>query len=286
MPAPRVLRHAAAFQKTLESARRQGKKVGFVPTMGALHPGHLSLVQRARKECGLVAVSIFVNPTQFGPKEDYTRYPRTLRQDLRLLSTAGPVLVFAPAAGEVYPEGGAASVSLQGPLVEHWEGASRPGHFNGVATVVAKLFGLVGPCRAYFGLKDYQQVCVVRRLVADLFLPVQTVACPTVRESDGLALSSRNRYLSPAERKSAPLLHQALQAAKARIRAGERKASVVRRSVLQVLERERRFRLDYFAVADPDTLAPLEKIPGRVWLGIAARLGNTRLIDNLSVEKN
>lgn len=262
----------------------QGKgRLGFVPTMGALHAGHLSLVQRARRECPRVAVSIFVNPTQFGPKEDFKKYPRTEQADLALLQAAGQLAVFAPAVEEVYPAGLSVSVDVEGPLTRVWEGKIRPGHFKGVATVVAKLFGLVQPDRAYFGSKDYQQLTVVRQMAAGLLLPVEIVACPTLREKDGLAMSSRNRYLSPAERVQAPRLYQALRSAAAALHRGERNAARVRQTGLKMLKGTS-FRLDYFAVADPVTLQPLARTRGRTWLAVAARLGKTRLIDNIVVE--
>lgn len=276
----KLIRTAREFRAWNEKGKG---KLGFVPTMGALHAGHLSLVQRARRECPRVAVSIFVNPTQFGPGEDFKKYPRTEQADLALLQAAGQLAVFAPAVEEIYPSGLALSVDVEGPLTRVWEGRSRPGHFKGVATVVAKLFGLVQPDRAYFGSKDYQQLTVIRQMTAGLLLPLEIVACPTLREKDGLAMSSRNRYLSPGERAQAPRLYQALRAAAVALNQGERNAARIREAGLKKLKGTA-FKMDYFAVADPGTLQPLKKVQGRTWLAVAARLGKTRLIDNIVVE--
>jgi pantoate--beta-alanine ligase len=278
----KLVRTAAALRRDLAKLKRP---LGFVPTMGALHPGHLSLVRRARRECASVAVSIFVNPTQFAPGEDFRRYPRTLQADLALLSQAGSLVVFAPEARELYPEGAETWVEVGGDLPELWEGKARPGHYRGVATVVAKLFGLVQPERAYFGLKDYQQFKVVQGLVEGLRLPIHLVGCPTLREADGLAMSSRNRYLGPEERRQAPLVFESLKAAGRAAAQGAGRPALVRKAGLSVLSRGS-FKVDYFAVADPDTLRPLGRIPekGKVWLAVAARLGKTRLIDNLVVK--
>jgi pantoate--beta-alanine ligase len=224
-----------------------------------------------------------VNPAQFGPKEDFGKYPRTLQADLKLLGSAGDLAVLAPSVEEMYPRGAAASVEVEGDLTRLWEGKSRPGHFKGVATVVAKLFAVVAPDRAYFGSKDYQQVAVVRRMTAALLMPVEIVACPTFREKDGLAMSSRNRYLSPAERRQAPRLYQALQAAARAVKSGEPDPALVRQAGLKALAGSG-FKVDYFAVASPLTLEPMKKVTGSVWLAVAARLGTTRLIDNLVVK--
>ncbi len=279
---PRLFKTGASLEAFLRPPRRAGKRVGFVPTMGALHAGHLSLVRRARRECGAVVVSIFVNPTQFGRGEDFGRYPRTLKRDLELLAALKPDAVFAPGEAEMYPPEAATWVEVEGPLTRRLEGAFRPGHFRGVATVVAGLFLLVRPDRAYFGLKDYQQYLVVRKMVRDLHFPLKVVGCPTERERDGLALSSRNRYLDPEERRLAPLLHRSLE------RAGE----LLRREGLPVGEvlrraraplREGGFHIDYFSLVDPETLAGL-KGPALPALAVAAvRLGRTRLIDNLLI---
>jgi pantoate--beta-alanine ligase len=275
--------------RTLEEMRQARAaltgSVGFVPTMGYLHEGHLSLVRRARSECQHVVVSIFVNPTQFGPGEDYQRYPRDEARDLALLEREGVDLVFVPSAAEMYPEGFATWVEVSGPLTERLEGASRPGHFRGVATVVLKLFNLVQPHRAYFGEKDAQQLLVVRRMVADLNLPVEIVPCPTVREPDGLAMSSRNVYLSPEERTQALALSRALELARRLVREeGLRDAAELRRRLEDFLRRSPGVGLDYVSVAHPETLAELERIEGPALVLLAARVGPARLIDNALIE--
>jgi pantoate--beta-alanine ligase len=254
-------------------------RFGLVPTMGALHAGHLSLVRRAKAECRHVGVSIFVNPTQFGPNEDFTKYPRTLEQDLRLLEPLGVDVVWAPPPEEVYPPGAQTWVTVDhvsAPL----EGARRPGHFRGVTTVVAKLFNAFTPDRAYFGQKDAQQAAVLKRMVQDLNFPLEVVVCPIIREPDGLALSSRNRYLSPEERRSAIVLYRALCAAQAALDGGERDASRVRAGMAEILAAEPLARADYVSAADPDTLEELDQIDAQVLLSLAVRMGTTRLIDN------
>jgi pantoate--beta-alanine ligase len=253
---------------------------GFVPTMGYLHEGHLSLVRRARAENDRVAVSVFVNPTQFGPHEDYARYPRDLERDLRLLEPLGVDLVFVPSVEEMYPPGFQTWVIVE-EVSRPLEGASRPGHFRGVATVVAKLFNILQPDRAYFGQKDAQQTVVIRRMVQDLNIPVEIVICPTVREPDGLAMSSRNTYLNPEERRAATVLFRALQAAKARYEAGERDAERLREAMREVIRAEPLARIDYVSVAHPETLQELERVEGPALLSLAVYIGTTRLIDNL-----
>lgn len=260
--------------------RREAGEVGLVPTMGYLHAGHVSLVERARRECAAVAATIFVNPTQFGPGEDFARYPRDLERDRRLLEQAGCDLLFAPPVEEVYPPGCATRVDV-GPVAAPLEGERRPGHFVGVATVVLKLLNIVQPARAYFGQKDAQQLAVLRRLVRDLDLPVEVVGCPIVREADGLALSSRNSYLGPDERRAAPVLFRALAAAREAHAAGERDAEVLRGTMLSVLEAEPLARVDYVSVADPETFAELVRVTDGALLSMAVRIGRARLIDNL-----
>lgn len=257
--------------------------IGFVPTMGYLHAGHLSLAHQARAENAVVVASIFVNPAQFGPNEDLSRYPRDLPRDLALLEAAGVDLVFTPpAADQIYPPGFATYVDPGGLLAERLEAASRPGHFRGVATVVAKLFQLVRPHRAYFGQKDAQQVAVIRRMIADLNMPVELRVLPTVREADGLAMSSRNSYLGPEDRLAATVLYRALQAGKAAFDARPRGgAQAVRQAMVEVVSREPRATLDYADVCDPDTFAPLEELRAPALLAIAARVGPARLIDNV-----
>ncbi len=264
--------------------RRQGLVLGFVPTMGYLHEGHLSLVRAARRECDRVAVSIFVNPLQFGPKEDYDIYPRDLERDLSLLEKEGVAYAFVPSEEAMYPPGFSTYVEVQGTLTEKMCARSRPGHFRGVATVVLKLFQIVQPERAYFGEKDFQQALVIKKMVADLNLPVEIVTCPTVREADGLALSSRNTYLSPEEREAARALPRALQEGAARVRAGERDPEKVREAIRAVLASSPLVREDYVEVCRAEDLVDLPRLTGRVLLAAAVWVGRTRLIDNLCVE--
>lgn len=253
--------------------------IGLVPTMGALHEGHLSLVRAARKRGDAVAASIFVNPTQFGPNEDFERYPRTFHADCALLETEGVEAVFAPAVVEIYPAGAATFVDVEG-IGSRLDGHSRPGHFRGVATVVAKLFAAAEPTRAYFGQKDAAQVAVLRRLVADLLLPVELVVCPIVREADGLAMSSRNRYLSADERAEALALSRAIRAGQNTFAAGEHDAEAIRATALRELTRSSAVRVDYVAVVDWATLEPVERVKQGHLLAVAAHVGATRLIDN------
>jgi pantoate--beta-alanine ligase len=278
---PKVTRVPAELRALLDAERAEGKTVGFVPTMGALHEGHLALVRHARSIADLAVVSIFVNPTQFGPQEDLARYPRDLDGDLRLLATVPTDHVLAPSVDTVYPEGHATTVHVAG-LTDGLCGPLRPGHFDGVATVVAKLFSMVGPCKAIFGRKDFQQLQVIRRMTADLDLPVEVLGRPTIREPDGLAMSSRNRYLSPADRARATSLVEGLRAAATAFAAGERRPAELERLVRDRLA-GRVDRIDYVFVGDPATLHPY---PGAIPAGctalaaIAAFVGHTRLIDN------
>ncbi len=279
----RVIDRIDVVRKELEAARATGHSVGLVPTMGALHEGHLSLIRRAAHECDLAAVSVFVNPLQFGPSEDLDRYPRDLRADRAAAATAGADLVFAPPVAEMYPGGSLATRVRVSGVSEGLEEATRPGHFAGVATVVAKLFAIAGACRAYFGEKDYQQLLVVRRLAADLSFPVDVVGCPTVREPDGLACSSRNAYLSADERQAATVLYRALSAAGSAIEGGEKDAERLRARMIEVVAAEPLARLDYAAVCDPQSLRPLARVAGEARLLVAAWIGTTRLIDNMGV---
>ncbi len=257
--------------------------LGLVPTMGYLHEGHLELVRRARAECSHVAVSIFVNPTQFGPNEDLARYPRDLPRDLELLQAAGVELVFAPAVAEMYPADFGTYVEVQN-VTAPLEGARRPGHFQGVATVVCKLFNIVGADRAYFGQKDAQQTVVIRQMVRDLNLPVEIVVVPTVREADGLAKSSRNVYLDPAQRAAAPVLWRALQHAAQLYEQGENDAELLRRALHQVLAQEPLAQVEYVSAADPHTLMEIEgPIRRGALLSLAVRFGATHLIDNVTL---
>ncbi len=257
--------------------------VGFVPTMGYLHEGHLALVRRARQECASVVVSIFVNPTQFGPNEDLLRYPRDLERDLRLLSAEGVDLVWTPTPEVMYPPGFQTWVQVEA-LTLPLEGAVRPGHFRGVTTVVAKLFNAVQPQRAYFGQKDAQQAAVIQRMTSDLNFPVEVIICPTVREADGLAMSSRNSYLSLQERQAAVVLYRALSAAQQAYQHGERSAEKLRAIVTQTIAAEPLARLQYVSCADFFTLQEVEVVTGKTLLSLAVFIGNTRLIDNFILE--
>ncbi|MBW7920433.1 MAG: pantoate--beta-alanine ligase [Anaerolineales bacterium] len=257
-------------------------RLGLVPTMGYLHKGHLSLARRAREECDRVAASIFVNPTQFGPTEDLSKYPRDLDRDLSLLEAAGVDLVWTPDNETMYPPDFSTWVEVEG-LTRPLEGAARPGHFRGVTTVVAKLFNAVQPQAAYFGQKDAQQAAVVRKMTRDLNFPVEIVVCPTVREADGLAMSSRNSYLSPEERKSAVVLFRALTAAREAFERGERDAESLRKVMSATLASEPRARTQYVSCADYDTLEELGTVTGKALLSMAVFIGKTRLIDNFVV---
>jgi pantoate--beta-alanine ligase len=268
----------------LRQARtRLAGPVGFVPTMGFLHDGHISLVRAARAECAAVAASIFVNPTQFGPNEDFAAYPRDLARDLRLLKEAGADLVWIPTPEELYPAGFQTWVTVE-EVARPLEGAMRPGHFRGVATVVAKLFNAVQPDKAYFGQKDAQQAVVIRQMVRDLNFPVEVVVCPIQREADGLAMSSRNTYLNPAERQAATVLSRALNAAQNAYHAGESDAGALRQIMTDTIHAEALARLQYVSCADPDTLQELAgPVPGKALLSMAVYVGKTRLIDNMVI---
>jgi len=261
------------------AARRRGETVGFVPTMGALHEGHLSLVDAARSECDRVAVSIFVNPTQFGPQEDFSKYPRTMERDCELLAERGCDWVFAPEPVEMYPPGFGTSIDV-GAVAVPWEGAARPGHFAGVATVVLKLFQLVPADRAYFGQKDYQQTLVVRRMVADLNLPIEIRVRPIVRDADGLALSSRNVYLSADERRRALALNQSLRLAESLAASGETDVAELRRRMLSHIAAAGGVEVEYIAFLRDGTVDEVTKVDGPTLVALAARVGGTRLIDN------
>ena len=283
MSKPVVLAQSAAMRQRSLAERAAGKAIGLVPTMGALHEGHLALMRRARAENGFVVASIFVNPTQFGPGEDFERYPRDLDKDLALCGGAGVDAVFAPPAEEMYPEDFSLSVD-PGAVAQPLEGMSRPGHFRGVATVVAKLFNIVLPDRAYFGQKDAQQLAVIRNLVRGLNFGVEVVACPTVRESDGLAMSSRNACLNPGERQAALCLSRALNIAKDLVAGGERRAPEVAAAMAEEIVAEPLAELDYAAVVDPDSFEDVEKLSRPALALLAVRLGKTRLIDNELLE--
>lgn len=275
-----VISDPRSFQETCEAARARGARVGVVPTMGALHDGHLALVGEVeRRGATFTVLTIFVNPLQFGPSEDFSRYPRTFDADLARCEAAGVDLVFAPEPRAMYPEGFATSVIVKAPVTEVLEATHRPGHFDGVTTVVAKLFALVGSAVAAFGRKDYQQWRVLSKMVADLHLPIEMHGMPTVREPDGLAMSSRNRYLSPEERTKALAIARGLRGAHAAYAAGERDGAKLAARVRAEVEASFD-RIDYVAAADADTLAPLTGPSDRMVLAVAAHLGKTRLIDN------
>lgn len=279
MQVAKTVREVRAWTKI---AREDGKTIGFVPTMGYFHEGHLSLMRRAKTECDLCVVSLFVNPTQFGPHEDYQRYPRDFARDAAMAESVGVDLLFAPEVEEMYPPGYQTYVEVT-EVTRRLEGAARPGHFRGVATVCAKLFNIVQADRAYFGKKDYQQLKVIQRLVRDLNLPVEIVPCETVREPDGLAMSSRNVYLKPEERQAATVLYRALCAGRDAILAGERDGAKVQRLIEQVIATEPLVQPEYVDVADAESLEPLEALQGEVLLSLAARVGIARLIDNVTV---
>jgi pantoate--beta-alanine ligase len=275
---PRVLVHGAEVRRQVRAWQAAGETVGLVPTMGALHAGHLSLVKRSVRECQRTVVSIFVNPTQFGPNEDFNRYPRQFERDVALLA-GGTDLVFAPTTAEMYPPGYATYVDVE-QLTSRWEGAIRPGHFRGVATVVLKLFQLAPANIAYFGQKDFQQSVVIRRMTTDLNLPIELHVCPIVREPDGLALSSRNVYLSPEERASGLVLSRSLCRAVELVAGGERNARAIAKAMQDMIATTPGVRLDYAAIVDPATLEETDRIaPGVVAL-VAAKVGPVRLIDN------
>jgi len=278
---PEVHETIVEFRAALDEARAFGHTVGLVPTMGYLHDGHASLLRRAAEENRTAALTIFVNPLQFAESEDLSTYPRDLDADLALAASAGIEHVFTPTVEEMYPEPLLTTVSVDA-ITTRFEGASRPEHFAGVATVVAKLFGIAGACRAYFGDKDFQQLAMVRRMVADLSLPVGIVGCPIVRDADGLALSSRNVYLTPAQRAAAPILHRALLAA-ADVAASGGTVDAVLRALAEPVEAEPEAVLDYAALVDAATLEPAIEVGGPQRLLVAARFGTTRLLDNLAV---
>ncbi len=276
----RVLSTIAATRSFSGELRRGGKTLGLVPTMGALHQGHMALVRAARASSDFVAVSIFVNPAQFGPNEDFALYPRTFAEDCRILEGAGVEFVFAPSVEEMYPPGATAFVDV-GEVGDRLDGASRPGHFRGVATVVAKLFHIVQPDRAYFGQKDAAQVAVIKKMVRDLNFALDLIVCPTMREPDGLALSSRNRYLNREERQQALALSRALERVRQMVQAGEHGSQNLIAGGLRIFDQEPAVRLDYFAIVDPETLIEVPDVRSGALVAAAAFVGGTRLIDNL-----
>jgi pantoate--beta-alanine ligase len=276
----KVCKTIVDMRAACETARRDGKRLGFVPTMGALHEGHLSLVRAAKAGCDVVAVSIFVNPTQFGAGEDLAKYPRTFERDRELLERQGVSLLFAPSVEEMYPAGAMTWVTVDG-LSDRLDGRSRPGHFRGVTTVVAKLFHIVDPDVAFFGQKDAAQLAIIRRMVRDLKFPVEIVGCPIVREADGLAMSSRNAYLDPQERTQALVLHRALVRVRKLFEAGEQRAVKLMATGREEIAGEKSVRLDYFEIVNPESLDPVENVGRDVLVAVAAFVGTTRLIDNI-----
>jgi pantoate--beta-alanine ligase len=280
-----IVTTVAEVREAVAAARRSGKTVGFVPTMGALHEGHASLVRAAAAASQFVVVSVFVNPTQFGPKEDFAKYPRTLEADQKLCSEAGAHLVFAPTAAEMYPERSVTFVEVK-ELDAELDGPARPGHFRGVCTVVLKLFNIVRPDLAHFGAKDAQQARIIRQMVRDLNVPVEVRVEPTVREADGLAMSSRNRYLSPAERALAPAIYRALQNAQVRAAAGEIDVARLESALAAELAAVPGARVDYARVLDSETLQPLPRVDREVLVAVAVFLGTTRLIDNVVIRNH
>jgi pantoate--beta-alanine ligase len=278
----KTIRTAKAMAAWSAVHHREGITIGLVPTMGALHAGHRALIRAARLSCDAVVVSLFVNPTQFGPKEDFSRYPRKSKADAALCKKEGVDVLFAPPVEEIYPDGFQTTVAVPA-LARRWEGEWRPGHFEGVATVVTKLLALVRPTVAVFGQKDFQQAALIKRLVEDLNLGARVMIYPTVREADGLALSSRNMYLTAAQRRAAPVLFQALTAGRAAIRAGVRSGAGIRQTMRRVVGQESLAKVDYLAVCDPDTLEPLARVRECAVLLGAIRIGRVRLIDNLLV---
>jgi pantoate--beta-alanine ligase len=278
----KIFRTARSMTAWSERLRREGVTIGFVPTMGALHDGHRSLIRAARLRCDALVVSIFVNPAQFGPSEDFSQYPRPIARDRALCREEGVDVCFEPTPQVMYPEGFQTIVTVPA-LARRWEGAARPHHFAGVATVVAKLFGIVRPQLALFGQKDYQQAAVVKRLVTDLSLGLAIDIRPTIREQDGLAMSSRNRYLSPDDRQAATVLYRALQAGRQAIEGGRGAASTVERIMRQTVEQEPTARIEYLSLCDPASLEPLERVERSALLLGAIRIGSVRLIDNMVV---
>jgi len=279
----RIAKTIAETRAAVRELRAAGRIVGLVPTMGALHAGHLSLVRAAREQCDAVVVSIFVNPTQFGPNEDFAKYPRTWDTDCALLEREGADLIFAPDAGEMYAAGASTFVEVEG-VSDRLDGASRPGHFRGVATVVAKLFLIVAADKAFFGQKDAAQVAVLRKMVRDLNFDVELVVCPTVREADGLALSSRNRYLSAEERRQALVLSRALRRIQEQVAEGVVESAPLVREALAVLAEQPAVRVDYCRIVDPSSLEDVAEVSGGALVAVAAWVGTTRLIDNVVIE--
>lgn len=272
------------IREAAKAEREMGKSIGFVPTMGYFHQGHLSLMKAARRECDTVVISIFVNPTQFGPTEDFASYPRDVERDKKMAEAVGVDYAFIPSVEEIYPDGYSTYVDIEGSLTKGLCAADRPGHFRGCATVVAKLFNIVQPDKAYFGQKDVQQAIIMKRMVDDLNIPVEIVVCPIVREKDGLAMSSRNVYLSPEERKAAPVLYKALRKAEEMVGAGERKAPAIRKTMEDIIRSEPLANIEYIAICDTTNLEEVEEIKDETLIALAAKFGKARLIDNTIIK--
>ncbi len=277
-----LARTIESVRQSVDAARAEGKRIGFVPTMGDLHAGHVSLIEAAAKRCDFVVVSIFVNPTQFGPSEDFDKYTRDLEADMSICKQTGVDLVFAPGASEMYHKANITWVSVE-KLTENLCGRSRPGHFRGVTTVCAKLFNIVSPDVAFFGQKDAQQAIVIKRMAGDLNMPLQIVVCPTVREPDGLAVSSRNQYLSAAERKDAVLLSAALRECEKLVAGGQRNCEVLIKTMRKIISQSSKAQIEYVSIVDTETLADIDVIKGNALVALSAKFGSTRLIDNITI---
>ncbi|WP_105613972.1 pantoate--beta-alanine ligase [Vallitalea okinawensis] len=280
-----VCQEIKKLRNLLDQYRYDGKAIGFVPTMGYLHKGHLSLIESSAKENDITVLSIYINPTQFGPNEDLDQYPRDLENDKKLAEEAGADIIFIPDNEMMYKTHHATFVNVNG-LTNHLCGASRPTHFEGVTTIVTKLFNIVQPNRAYFGQKDAQQAIVIKRMVEDLNMPLKVVVCPIVREKDGLAMSSRNAYLSKEERKQATILYKALQEAKSRIEQGQRSATEIRDLMEQMIQTQPAATIDYVSIVSEKTLEDIDVLEGKILIALAVKMGKTRLIDNLRLEVN
>jgi pantoate--beta-alanine ligase len=279
----KVAKTIESVGKLVKATRRGGKKIGFVPTMGALHIGHISLIETAVKKCDFVVVSIFVNPTQFGPGEDFEKYPRPLKADLEICRKAGVDVVFTPTAEQMYPQENLTGVNVE-KLTETLCGKFRPGHFRGVATVCAKLFNIVMPDVAYFGQKDAQQAIVIKKMVADLNMPLKIVICPTVRQPDGLAVSSRNQYLTEQQKKDATYIYRALKKSESLVKTGTTKSKTIIGEMKKILKQVPSIEIEYITIIDAETLQELKNIAGRVLVAVAVKIGSTRLIDNIIID--
>lgn len=281
----KVVKTIESLRKLVKAARSKGKIIGFVPTMGALHIGHISLIEKAKQQTDFVVVSIFVNPTQFGPKEDFKKYPRPIKSDLAICRKAGVDVVFAPTAKQMYSQENLTWVNVE-KMTEQLCGRFRPGHFRGVATVCAKLFNIVTPDIAFFGQKDAQQVIIIKRMVADLNMPLKIVVCPTIRLPSGLAVSSRNQYLTEQGKKDAAYIYKALKKSKRLIKAGTTKGEIIIGEMKKILKQVPSIKIEYISIVDAETLQGVKKVAGKVLIALAVKIGSTRLIDNILVDVN